>query len=244
MSIIAGIRKANFERSSSVSQRTRSGSRYGQHISGLTVDGNELRAGVFNENQVRAAAGLTMVIGAVAFSYAYFTHLYIPLQAVASFFFVEFLIRVTAGIQYSPTGIVAHAITRRNPPQWVSAKPKRFAWTLALGLGLAMTIITNSGIRGYLPRTICLICLTLMWMETALGLCLGCEIHGLLVRRGWATRDPAFEACANGACDVPQRTSQAGKPGGGTARIAASRSAAGTPPSLDSGTLSRRRTDA
>ena len=211
MSIMAGIRNTNFERSGSVSQRTRSRSRYGQHISGLTVDGKELRAGVFNENQVRAAAGLTMVIGAVAFSYAYFTHLYIPLQAVASFFFVEFLIRVTVGIQYSPTGIVAHAITRRSPPQWVSAKPKRFAWTLAVGLALAMTIITNSGIRGYLPRTICLICLTLMWMETALGLCLGCEIHGLLVRRGWATRDPAFEACTNASCDVPQRTSQAGK---------------------------------
>ena len=195
MSIIAGIRKANFERSSSVSQRIRSGSRYGQHISALTVDGNELQAGVFNENQVRAAAGLTMVIGAVAFSYAYFTHLYIPLQAVASFFFVEFLIRVTAGIQYSPTGVVAHAITRRNPPQWVSAKPKRFAWTLALGLGLAMTIITNSGIRGYLPRTICLICLTLMWMETALGLCLGCEIHGLLVRELGDTRSRVRGMC-------------------------------------------------
>ena len=244
MSIRTGIKYANFERSGSVSQPARRGPRYGQRISGLTVDGKEVRAGVFNENQVRAAAGLTMVIGAVAFSYAYFTHLYIPLQAVASFFFIEFLIRVTVGIQYSPTGVVAHAITRRNPPQWVSAKPKRFAWTLALGLGLAMTIITNSGIRGYLPRTICLICLTLMWMETALGLCLGCEIHGLLVRRGWATRDLAFEACANGACDVPQRTSQAGKPGEGTTRIAASRSAAGMSASLESATQSRLRTDA
>ena len=109
--------------------------RYGQRVPGLAVDGKELQAGVFDENEVRAAAGLTMVIGAVAFSYAYFRHLYVPLQAVASFFFVEFLIRVTAGLQYSPTGIVAHAITRRLPPQWVSAKPKRFAWTLGLGWG-------------------------------------------------------------------------------------------------------------
>jgi hypothetical protein len=203
MSFMEGIRSADFGRDGSVSRRDGGRSRYGQHIAGLTVDGKTLEAGVFNENQVRAAAGLTMVIGAVAFSYAYFTHLYIPLQAVATFFFAEFLIRVTAGIQYSPTGIVANAMTRRNPPQWVSAKPKRFAWTLALGLGLAMTVITNSGIRGYLPRTICLICLTLMWMETALGLCLGCEIHGLLARLGWATRDPDFEVCANGACALP-----------------------------------------
>ena len=45
---------------------------FGQRISGVTADGIELRAAVVDENQVRAAAGLTMVIGAVAFSYAYF----------------------------------------------------------------------------------------------------------------------------------------------------------------------------
>jgi hypothetical protein len=127
----------------------------------------------------------------------------VPLQAVATFFFVEFLIRITLGLRYSPTGAVARLLTQRQPPDWVSAKPKRFAWTLGLSLSLAMAIITNSGIRGLLPRTICLICLTLMWMESVLGLCLGCEIHGFLVRRGWARKDEAYEICANGACAIP-----------------------------------------
>jgi hypothetical protein len=206
MPIIGAVRETTAGRDSGrITAPGRSRRRYGQRVSGLAVDGKELQAGVFDENEVRAAAGLTMVIGAVAFSYAYFRHLYVPLQAVAIFFFVEFLIRVTAGLQYSPAGIVAHAVTRRLPPQWVSAKPKRFAWTLGLGMGLAMTIITNSGIRGYLPRTICLICLALMWMEAVLSLCLGCELHGLLVRRGWAAHDPGFEICAHGACEVPRR---------------------------------------
>ena len=75
-------------------------------------------------------------------------------------------------------------------------------------MAFAMTIITNSGIRGTLPRTICAICLTLMWMESVLGLCVGCKIHALLVRRGWTTKDPAFEVCAHGVCEVPARTSQ------------------------------------
>ena len=64
---------------------------FGQRISGLAPDGTELRAAVFNENEVRAAAGLTMVIGAVAFNYAYFAHDYVPLQVVTAVFFVEFL---------------------------------------------------------------------------------------------------------------------------------------------------------
>jgi Domain of unknown function (DUF4395) len=175
---------------------------FGQHISGLVVDGRELRAPVFNEVEVRAAAGLTMVIGAVAFAYAYFTHFYIPLQVVASFFFGEFLIRLTFGLRYSPIGVVARAMTFNQPPQWVSAKPKRFAWTLGLAIGLSMTVITNVGIRGWLPRSLCLTCLTLMWLESALGLCLGCKVHALLVRRGWAADDPDVEVCADGCCAV------------------------------------------
>ena len=98
--------------------------------------------------------------------------------------------------------MVAGWLTRRQPPQWVSAKPKRFAWTLGLVMSLAMTVITNSDIHGALPRTICLICLALMWLEAVLGLCLGCEIYGFLVRRGWAAKDDAFEVCPDGACDV------------------------------------------
>lgn len=157
-----------------------------------------METAVCNENEVRAAAGLTLVIGAVAFSYAYFAKQYLPLQVVASLFSLEFLVRVTAGIRYSPVGVVARAITLDRPPEWVSMQPKRFAWSLGLAMTLAMTVITNSGIRGLLPRTICLICLTLMWLESVLGLCLGCKIHGLLVRHGRGARSPL---CADGSCD-------------------------------------------
>jgi hypothetical protein len=179
---------------------------FGQRISGLSIGGKELRAPVFNEHEVRAAAGITMVVGAVAFSYAYFAENYVPLQLAASLFFIEFLVRVTIGIRYSPVGVIARAMTPGRPPKWVSAKPKRFAWTIGLALSFSMMIITNSGVRGTLPRTLCAVCLTLMWMESVLGLCLGCKIHGLLVRRGWTEKDPAFEICADGACELPART--------------------------------------
>jgi Domain of unknown function (DUF4395) len=185
---------------------------FGQRVPGVVVDGRELHAAVFDENQVRAAAGLTMVMGAIALSLAYFDQQYIPLQVVASFFFLEFAVRLTAGIRYSPVGLVAGLMTRNRAPDWVSAKPKRFAWMLGLGLAFSMTVITNGGIRGWLPRSICLVCLTLMWMESVLGLCLGCKLHGLLVRRGWTTKDPEFEVCADGSCEVPALRAEVGGP--------------------------------
>jgi hypothetical protein len=178
---------------------------FGEIIQGQAVDGKAVRAPVFNEHEVRAAAGITMALGAVAFVYASFAQQHVPIKIVTTFFFVEFLIRVTVGLTYSPIGIVARWLMHRQEPLWVSAKPKRFAWALGLILALATTIITNSNIRGALPGTICLTCLALMWMEAALGLCLGCEIYGLLVRRGWATKDAAFEVCAHGACEIVPR---------------------------------------
>ncbi len=175
---------------------------FGEPISALSVEGEELDVRVFDENEVRAAAGMTMVVGAVAFSYAYFTKQYVPLQVVATLFFLEFLVRVTAGLHYSPFGVLARAVTVGRPPQWVSAAPKRFAWSLGVAMALAMTVITNVGIRGTLPRTICIICLTLMWMEATLGLCVGCKIYGVLVRRGWTTMESERTACTDGRCEV------------------------------------------
>ncbi len=173
---------------------------FGQRVHGLAVAGTPVRAGVFNEHQVRAAAGLTLVFGAVAFVYAYFAKQYLPIQAVTTLFFVEFLLRVTLGLRFSPFGQLARLLTRHQPPEWVSAKPKRFAWSLGLVMSLAMMIITNAHIRGALPLTICLICMVLMWLEAVLGLCLGCEIYGWMVRRGWVAKDAAFEICSRGAC--------------------------------------------
>jgi Domain of unknown function (DUF4395) len=119
---------------------------------------------------------------------------------------------VGLGLKYSPIGQIARLLTRHQAPLWVSAKPKRFAWSLGLVMSLAMTLITNSHIRGALPLSICLLCLTLMWLEAVLGLCLGCEIHGALVRRGWIARDEAYEICASGACAATPPTTKGKRP--------------------------------
>jgi hypothetical protein len=166
------------------------------------ADGKQLYAPSVDEQQARVAAGITMALGAVAFVYANFDKRFLPIRAVSTFFAIDFLLRVTAGLERSPAGIAARWLTRRHPPQWVSAKPKRFAWTLGLAMSTAMAVITNSGIHGWLPRSICLICLALMWLEAVLGLCVGCEIYRVMVRRGWRTSDDAYEICANNACDI------------------------------------------
>jgi Domain of unknown function (DUF4395) len=165
----------------------------------------EYHAPTVDENHARVAAGITLALGAVAFVYANFAKIFWPIRTVSTFFALDFLLRVTVGLERSPAGLAARALTRRQKPLLVSAKPKRFAWTLGLGMAVAMAVITNSGIHGPLPRTICLICLTLMWLEAVLGLCLGCEIYRVTVGRGWRNADDGYEVCANDACNVEPR---------------------------------------
>ena len=165
---------------------------------------------MFNENEVRTAAGLTLIIAVIAFSYAYFEQQYLPLQVASAFFLVEFVLRTTLGIRYSPVGVVARWLTRGQEPVWVSAKPKRFAWMIGVGMAFAMVIITTIGIRGWLPRSLCLTCVTLMWLESALGLCLGCKLYAWLVRHGLKERDAEIEVCAGGVCALPKPAAAAG----------------------------------
>ena len=87
---------------------------YGERMQGPTEDGRILYAGVFNENEVRAAAGITMALGAVAFVYANFEKVFEPIQIVTTFFFIDFLIRVTVGLQVQPG-------RRRRPRCWLAA---------------------------------------------------------------------------------------------------------------------------
>ncbi|GAB4480038.1 MAG: hypothetical protein OHK0044_27830 [Burkholderiaceae bacterium] len=177
-------------------------STYGESVAGLAAGGRPGQTGVFNEHEVRAATGVTLALGAFAFVHAYFAKEYAPIKIVTALFFVEFALRVTAGSHRSPIGRLAKLLTRRRPPHWVSAQPKRFAWSLGLALSLAMTVITNLNVRGALPLTICLACMALMWLEAVSGLCIGCEIYGRLIRRGWIAQGAANALCSDGSCDT------------------------------------------
>ena len=96
---------------------------FGEIIQAHAVDGRALRAAVFNEHEVRAAAGVTMALGAVAFVSASFAQQYVPIKIVTAFFFFELLIRVSVGLTYSPIGIVSRWLMHRQEPLWVSRSP-------------------------------------------------------------------------------------------------------------------------
>ena len=176
--------------------------RFGKIIPGLMINGRPAPYPVMNERAVRATAGLMLITATAAFAQAFFLKNFLPLKIVTPIFFIDFTLRVLTGLTpLSPFGLLGSYLVRHQKPEWAGATQKRFAWSIGIGVALLMTLITNMNITGVVPLTFCLMCMTLMWLETALGVCVGCHIYQWLVRRQVLKATEFPPVCAGGVCD-------------------------------------------
>ena len=162
---------------------------------GEDIDGYPIR--VLNERAVRAAAGL-LFLGAVAsFSNAMMLSNFQPTRFFVMVFIVDMAIRVFVNPLYAPSMIVGGWIVRYQTPDWVGAPQKRFAWGIGLALGLVMfwTMGINQ-IVGPINMLVCGTCLTLMFCESAFGICLGCKVYNLFNKE-------KAQLCPGGVCEIP-----------------------------------------
>ena len=197
--------KSNFKRSTPF--------QCGEIIPGLKINGKPAPYPVVNERAVRAAAGLTLFAAVVAFSMAFFLKNFLLLKIVTPLLFVDFTLRVFTGMtRFSPFGILGTLLVRNQRPEWAGATQKRFAWSIGIAVALFMTVITNLNITGALPLSFCVMCMSLMWMEAALGVCVGCVIYKWLVGRGVMKTTKYAPVCAGGVCGPAVSAERANRP--------------------------------
>lgn len=176
---------------------------YGQTIDNLEIQGKPAPYPVFNEREVRATAGLMFIVAFGTFMYVVLTRDFRPLNILIPLFFIDFLLKVLQGPDLSPFGFVGKRLVAHLEPEYVGAIQKRFAWTLGLLMASSMIFIALVfQIRGLIPLLFCGTCIVLMWMETSLGICVGCQIYGKLI--DWKLiPEPEFRpACPGGACSI------------------------------------------
>ncbi|MBH0024351.1 DUF4395 domain-containing protein [Salinibacterium sp. SWN248] len=136
---------------------------------------------VVNERAVRVAASILFLGGAVSIGFAFVEHSAVPLRPFGVFFMMDMLLRVTVGDRWSPTLALGRFIVRSHEPNWVGAPQKEFAWWL--GYGLALISCAGMGVLGApLEATLalCSLCLTMLFLEAAFGICIGCSLQRLL----------------------------------------------------------------
>ena len=176
---------------------------FGQIIPNLTINGKPAPYPVYNDREIRATAGVMFLIGISTFFYTLFTRDFNLLNYIIPLFFIDFLIKVFQGTQYSPFGIVGAWMVKNQTPEYVGAIQKRFAWSLGLIMATSMIIIALLfQVRGILPLTLCSICLLFMWMETSLGICVGCKIYAWLLKAKILPQPQVRPVCPGGVCSI------------------------------------------
>ncbi len=168
---------------------------------GTRVDGIDFE--VFNERAIRAAAGLLFLIGFAGWMTAALTGFYQPLRAFGMIFMIDMFLRLFVTTKYVPSLMLANLIVKPQRPEWVDAAPKKFAW----GLGLTMVIISCFlmgwfNLTGVVPLILCGFCISLLFIEAAFGICIGCEIT-----RRFSKNQPRL--CPGDVCNyTPQKTNK------------------------------------
>lgn len=160
---------------------------------GESVPGYEIR--VLNEREARAAAGILFVGAFLGLTNGVMLGTAIFSEYFVTFFAVDFTMRVLQP-RYAPSLLLGRFFVRNQKPEYVGAVQKRFAWMLGLILAYPMFYYL---VIDFQPNPIkvlvCLICMTLLFLESAFSVCLGCKIYEWFNRK-----NPKY--CPGGVCEM------------------------------------------
>lgn len=154
---------------------------------------------VLNEREARGAAGIMFLFALIAFMNAWFKGDFTPTKLTIVAFFLDFFIRVLINPRYSPTLIMARWMVNNQTAEYVGAPQKRFAWAIGLGLAsLMMVLVVFNDVRGPINMITCLVCLSLLFFETAFGICIGCRLYNLFNKE-------KAQLCPGNVCEIQDR---------------------------------------
>ncbi len=146
---------------------------------GETVAGYDIP--VLNEREVRAAAGIYLVLMLVAIQKVIFTWEFDVLRYAITIFLADFIIRLFISPRFSPTLILGRLLVRNQNPEYVGAPQKKFAWYIGLVLSSSIFVMLNVfNLHSPIVGLSCFACQIFLLFESCFGICIGCKIYGLV----------------------------------------------------------------
>lgn len=166
-------------------------SEYGAKVPGYAV-------GVINEREARAAAGILAMLGTIVIFIGIGYNHIIVAKVYLTFMWFDFLARVI-NPSYSPSLLLGKFVVRNQVPEYVGAMQKRFAWSIGWMISFPMVywFVLNWDITFY-KVMLCVLCISLMFLESAFSICLGCKLYKFIIRE-----DP--QHCPGGVCEIRQK---------------------------------------
>ena len=164
---------------------------YGEHVPGYDVT-------VINEREARAASGILFMLGMIVIFVGIGYNHIIVARVYLAFMFIDFTARMVSP-NYSPSMLLGKYVVRNQEPEYTGGLQKRFAWTMGWFISLPMMwwFVLHWDITFY-KVLVCVLCLTLMFLETAFSICVGCMIYKMIMKE-----DP--QHCPGGVCEIKQK---------------------------------------
>ena len=165
---------------------------FGENVEGYNIP-------VLNEREIRAAAGILFLLMFIAIQQAGQFRDFTLLKYAIVIFLTDMLIRVFINPKYAPTLIIGRWIVRKQTPEYVGAKQKKYVWVIGIILGITMLVLQVI-VNSFSPITglICFICLIFLFFEAAFGICLGCLSYK------WIYKEKT-QYCPGEVCEIKDR---------------------------------------
>ena len=163
---------------------------------------SEFAVPVINERVARAGAGLLLLFALVAFMNAWLMGNFAPTRLFVVAFLIDFTIRLFINPRLAPSLVIGQWLVRKQQPEWSGAPQKRFAWVI--GFVLALTVfylVVVQQMVGPVNLLVCLLCIALLFFETAFGICVGCAIYNRI-------HPEEARMCPGNACEYQPEPSQ------------------------------------
>ena len=150
---------------------------------------------LLNEREIRAAAGILFVPMLIALMLILLNGDFRMIKVYIILFHLDLLIRIFIDPKYSPSMFLGRLAVSRQKPEYVGAPQKLFAWKIGIGLsGLMLFILVILNTHNIFTGLSCLLCLCLLFFETAFGICLGCFVYR------WFYKTEVKD-CPGGSCE-------------------------------------------
>lgn len=172
---------------------------FGEYIEGRSFK-------VVDERRMRASAGIMFLLGLIASINGFMLQWFAVIPYFAGFLVLNFIIGLFINPKYSPTILIAWLFVRKQSPLPIGAVQKKFAWSLGLALSTTiffLSILLLKDTTYFEPVCmLCIICLILLYLETAFGICVGCKLYFLAVRLKLLKKPIEKPNCMGDACEV------------------------------------------
>ena len=161
---------------------------------------------VLDERIVRGSAGVMFLLGIVAFINGFIIKNYIVIPYISGVLALSFMIAVFINPKFSPTVFIATLMVRKQSRLPIGAIQKKFAWSLGLILSSGIFVLSLFLLKdeSYFDSVclLCLVCLALLFLETAFGICIGCKLYHLSVRFKLIAPPKEKPNCMGDACET------------------------------------------